>query len=164
MEDVSIGVVVLIMVGAIFASFIPFIPGPALVWFFGCLYALLSGFERISVLALVLMTLFMIIGATVDFWLRALGMQTRDTSCWASLGSGIGGMLGTVLIPIPLLGTIIGLVVGAILVEFMRLGELRPAMSEGKYAFKLYVIGEAIELSMSLAIIAVFITSAWLTA
>lgn len=164
MEDISIGVVVILMIAGMFASFIPLIPGPTLVWFFGSIYAIVTRFERITIFAVLLMTIFMAIGATADIWLRAMGVRVKGTSCWASFGSVIGGMLGTMLIPIPVLGTVIGLLVGALLVEFMRAGEWREAWSAGRSALELFVIGELVELSMSIMIVAIFIASAYLTA
>lgn len=163
MEDLSIGLVVVLMIIAMFFSFIPFVPGPALVWFFGIIYAILSGFERITIFAALLMTVFMVIGATADIWLRILGVRVQGTSCWASLGSLIGGTAGTLLIPIPILGTVLGLVIGTLVVEFMRLGEIREALSAGRSALKLFIVGELTELAMSIAIVAVFLVSAWLT-
>lgn len=164
MEDASVALVVVFMVAGMFLAFIPFVPGPALVWVIGFAYALVTDFERITVLAVILMTILMILGATSDVWLRAMGVRTRGTSCWGTMGSFIGGLLGTFFIPIPLLGTVIGLILGALLVELMRLGELKPAMSAGRSALELFIIGKVVEFTMSAAIVMIFVASAWLTA
>ncbi|MCL4877800.1 MAG: DUF456 family protein [Anaerolineae bacterium] len=164
MEDVSIIVAAIFMIVGMFLAFIPFVPGPALVWCIGFAYAIITDFDRVTVLAVIVMTLFMIVGASSDLWLRALGMKARGTSCWGTMGSFAGGILGTFFIPIPILGTMIGLIAGALLVEFMRLGELKPAWTAGRSALEIYVLGKLVEFSMSAAIVAVFAVSAWQTA
>lgn len=164
MEDASVALIVVFMVAGMFLAFIPFVPGPALVWVIGFAYALITDFERITVLAVILMTVLMLLGATSDVWLRAMGVSTRGTSCWGTTGSFIGGLLGTFFIPIPVLGTVIGLILGALLVEFMRLGEIKPAVSAGRSALELFILGKMVEFGMSTAIVIVFIISAMLTA
>jgi uncharacterized protein YqgC (DUF456 family) len=73
----------------------------------------------------------------------------------------IGGVLGTFLIPVPILGTLIGAVVGAMGVEFVRFGELQIALDAGGHAFRLYLLSVTVEFASSLLIIAVFALSVW---
>jgi uncharacterized protein YqgC (DUF456 family) len=109
------------------------------------------------------MTILMVVGSTTDIWLRALGMQRRGGSCWAALGSVIGGILGTGLIPIPIVGTLVGAVAGALLVEFMRMGEVKVAMDAGRSVVESYLLGMVIEFVISIMIVANFLISVWLT-
>ena len=151
------------MIVLLLVSLIPFVPGPAMLWAVGIVFALLNDFERLPVPAVVVMTVLMIVGSTTDIWLRALGMQRRGGSCWAALGSVIGGLLGTGLIPIPILGTLIGAVAGALLVEFMRMGEIRVAMEAGRSVVESYLVGMVVEFSISIMIVVTFLVSVWLT-
>jgi uncharacterized protein YqgC (DUF456 family) len=128
----------------------------------GLVVAISEGFERITVLAVILMTIFMILGSTTDLWLRALGMRSRGGSCWGTLGSLVGGLLGTMVMPI--VGTLIGAVIGALVVEFMRLGEINQAMEAGKSVIEMFILGMIVEFSLSVMIIGVFVVSIWMTA
>jgi len=110
------------------------------------------------------MTILMVIGSTADIWLRLLGMQKRGGSCWAALGSLMGGLLATFLIPIPILGTLIGAIVGALLVEFMRMGEVEVAMQAGRSVIESYLIGIVVEFTISLGIVLTFLASIYFTA
>ncbi|MFP4323630.1 MAG: DUF456 family protein [Anaerolineales bacterium] len=163
-ETASITLTVIVMVILMFISLIPFIPGPALLWTVAVVFALANGFERVHVVAVVVMTILMLIGSTQDLWLRFLGMQRRGGSCWGVLGSFLGGLLGTVLIPVPILGTLIGAVAGALLIEFMRLGEIAQAMQSGRSVVESYFLGIAIEFAVSIGILTTFLVSVWLTA
>jgi uncharacterized protein YqgC (DUF456 family) len=156
-------VALVLMVISLFLSLIPLIPGPLLVWGIGTLFAFLNEFERVTYLAVGLMTLLMVLGSTAEFWLPVFGLKTQGGSCLTSLGSLGGGIIGTFLIPIPILGTAIGAVVGALLVEMLRVGELRGALSAGKRAFELYLLSMVVEFAASGAILVVFIVSLWVT-
>jgi uncharacterized protein YqgC (DUF456 family) len=164
MDDISIALMIVMMLVALVISIVPFVPGPVLLWLMGTVYGIANGFDRITVIAVLLMTLFMLIGSTQDLWLRAFGMRTQGASCWSVLGSLIGGIIGTGLIPIPIVGTAIGIMVGALLVEFMRLGELADAFKAGRVAVTTFMVGFIVELSMSIAIFITFIVSVWSTA
>lgn len=142
------------MIGTVLLSIIPYIPGPTLTWAIGIVYAVVV--QPLPVPALVVMTLLMAAGATSDFWLPLFGVRVRGLSCLGAVGSLIGGVVGTFLIPVPIFGTLIGSVAGAMLVEFGRLRELRQAMQAGSIVVKLYIIGAIVQFCFSLAIFLAF--------
>jgi uncharacterized protein YqgC (DUF456 family) len=163
-SDSVLMVVALILMGiGVFLSLVPLFPGPLIVWGIGTLFAFLNEFERVTYLAVGLMTVLMVIGSTAEFWMPAFGVKTQGGSCLTSLGSVGGGIIGTFVIPIPLLGTIIGAVLGALLVEMMRVGELKDALTAGRRAFELYLLSMVVEFAASGAILVVFVISLWLT-
>lgn len=164
METVSIGLTIFLMVVALFISIIPYLPGPAIMWAIGVIFAALNNFERVPLGAVILMTIFMAIGSTSEFWLRYLGMAQRGGSCLGVIGSLIGGLLGTIFIPIPILGTLIGAVAGALVVEFLRVGELKHAILAGRSVFEMYLVNIVVEFVISTGIFITFLVSLWLTA
>ncbi len=149
------------MVIVTFVSVIPFVPGPILVWGIGLLTAFLTGFARVTPLASIIMTVFMLAGTFQEFWLPIFGIRSEGLSCLGAVGSIIGGLIGTFLIPIPILGTILGSVVGALLVELARFRQMRRAFTAGKVAFTLYLWGVVVEFGFSILIILTFVLSAW---
>lgn len=161
-ETTLIAIVVIIMIIALMISIIPFIPGPALLWAIAVIFAVLDGFDRMTIPAVVIMTLMMVVGSTSDLWMRWLGMRSRGTSCWGVLGSFAGGIIGTGFMPI--IGTLIGAILGALLVEFMRLGDVKIAMDAGRATMEAILLSILIEFSMSVGIFAVFMLTLWLTA
>jgi len=162
-ETTLIAITLVLMLVLLLVSLIPYVPGPALQWAVGTIFAVLTDFQRVTVAAVVVMSIFMLIGSTNEIWLRYLGMRGRGGSCWGALGSLVGGIIGTGVIPIPILGTLIGAIVGALLVEFMRIGEVQHAMQAGRSVLETYILSIIIEFFMSLAILGTFLGSLWFT-
>jgi uncharacterized protein YqgC (DUF456 family) len=147
------------MVVTLILAFVPILPGPLMPWAVGIVYGALTGWQRVTPIAAIMMTLLMLVGVTADYWRPLLGAKTMGMGCRTSLGSFVGGLIGTFLIPIPLLGTVIGLVAGALLMELLQFGDLRKAMGAGRAAFKQFVVGYALTIAISVAIFVVYLIS-----
>lgn len=150
---------IIAMVVGVILAFIPVLPGALIVWAIGIVSAYLNQFDQITPAAAVIMTGIMIFSITSDFWLPVLGVKTSGLSCLAAVGSFFGGLLGTFLIPIPIIGTLIGTVLGALLIEYVALRERTRALRAGQAALKLFVIGYILELVTVFAIFGVFLVS-----
>lgn len=153
-QTLLLTVTIVAMIGALIVSIIPFVPGPTLIWAIGMIYAAIS--QSVPTAALIVMTLLMIAGATSDYWLPLLGVRTQGLSCLGALGSIIGGLIGTFIIPIPILGTLIGSITGAMIVEFARIRELRHMLQAGQITLKLYFWSVVVQFCIGLAILLTF--------
>ncbi|MBZ0295380.1 MAG: DUF456 domain-containing protein [Anaerolineae bacterium] len=158
METILI-IAIAVMVIVTFVSVIPFVPGPMLVWGIGLVAAFLTGFDRVTVAANVIMFVLMLIGTFQEYWLPLFGIRAEGLSCLGAIGSIVGGIAGTFIIPIPILGTVIGSVLGTLIIEYARIKEMQHAVRAGKTALKLYLWGVVVEFCFSVLIIAVFIFS-----
>lgn len=133
MENVvySLGIifVVLAFIIGLVGTIVPVIPGLLLIWLGALGYAwIVVGFDVFSPWVFALITLIALVAGTSNIWLAALGAKTTGAS-WRTLLVGfIGGIAGTFLIPIPILGTILGYAGGLVLSEYVRQGEMRPAL------------------------------------
>jgi uncharacterized protein YqgC (DUF456 family) len=157
--DLFAPVTIILMILGTVIALIPVMPGSLVVWLIAIAAAFIDGFTRITPTAMIIITLVMLISQLSDLWLPLLGVQTGGLSCAASLGSFVGGMIGTFVIPVPLLGTLIGCVVGALVVEYLQRRQLSPAMKAGEQAAKLFAIGYAIRLISSVMIVIVYVVS-----
>lgn len=158
-ESGLVVIALVLMVLATFLAILPVVPGPAVVWAIGVVFAALTNFERVSGFSVLIMTILMVLGSTSDWWLPVLGMRTQGSSCLAIAGSLVGGLVGTFLIPVPILGTLIGAVAGAMALEFARLREFRQAIETGGAALVAYFVGMAAEIVFCSLILFVFIAS-----
>ena len=129
-----------LMVIALIASLLPFLPGPFMLWVISIVYGVLTGFQHLTVLSAVVITILMIIATTKDIWMPIVGMKTSGVSCSSAIGMFVGGLIGTFAIPIPIVGTLIGAIVGAILLELLNLGDLQKALKAGGFAFKSFLL------------------------
>ncbi len=158
-QPLQLAVATIGMVAALILSFIPVLPGPVLVWAVAIIFGISEGFHRITPVAGIVMTLIMIAAVGSDLWLPLLGVKTGGVTCLGAVGSFIGGAIGTFLIPIPLLGTLIGCVIGALLFELMRYRELRKALQAGQSAAKMFILGYVLEVAASVGIFIVYLIS-----
>lgn len=123
------GVVILAFVVGLFGTILPVIPGIIIIWIASLVYAGgVVGFDDFSPWVFALITLIGLAAGTSTIWLTSLGAKTTGAS-WRTLVVGfIGSIAGTFLIPIPVIGTIVGYVAGLLLSEYIRQGALRPAV------------------------------------
>jgi hypothetical protein len=157
--DLFVPVTLVLMIIGMFLSLVPIMPGSLVVWGIAFAAAALDSFQRITPVAFGIMTIIMVISQLSDFWLPLFGVRSGGLSCAASIGSIIGGMIGTFVIPVPLLGTLIGCVVGAWAVDYWQRRQMDAAMVAGKEAARLFAVGYAIRFISSLLIFIVFIIS-----
>ena len=125
----GVGIVIVAFIVGLLGTLLPIIHGLIIVWLAALYYAaIVLGFEVFSPWVFALLTLVALAAGTSNLWLAALGAKTTGAT-WRTLLVGfIGAMAGTFLLPIPLVGTIVGYAAGLILSEYVRLGQLRPAL------------------------------------
>jgi uncharacterized protein YqgC (DUF456 family) len=126
--SIGVGIVILAFLIGLIGVVAPVIPGLLIIWLGSLFYAwVVVGFDAFSPWVFALITLVGLVTGTSNIWLAALGAKTTGAS-WRALVVGfLGGIAGTFLIPIPILGTILGYAGGLVLSEYVRQGELRPA-------------------------------------
>lgn len=147
-----------IMSLAALISFIPFIPGPALVWAIGILYAALTGFEQVGLGAAVIMTLLMLIGSTADWWTRLFGLKGEGKlSCGTFVVSTVGAILGTIFIPIPLVGTLIGGAGAVGLLVWYQQDDEKQAWQAARGILSAWIASFFVEFVVCISMIVVFV-------
>jgi uncharacterized protein YqgC (DUF456 family) len=162
-EGVLIVLAVVLMVAGLALVVIPAVPVAALEWAIVMAFGVLTGFTRTPLVAVALVTLFMLLGSTAGLWLPLFGLEGQGVSCLGLLAFFVGCAVGGALIPAPILGTLIGGVVGVMLVEFAKLREFRAALRRGGAALRVILTGMALEFVFALAILATFLVSVWAT-
>lgn len=158
MEAVGIPLTLFLMTMGLFLAFVPLVPATALQWTIAILFAAAEGFHRVTVPAAVVMTLFMLAGSTSGLWLPFFGMKGKGVSCMGLIAFMIGCMIG-VIIPIPIVGSMIGGIAAVVIVEFAHVGTWRAAAQGGAAALRVMILGFVFEFVFSLAIFVTFIIS-----
>jgi uncharacterized protein len=158
-ESTLVLVATIAMLFAVGLSLVPVIPGPLLLWAIALFFGIAEGFQRLTPVGFAFITLIMLLGSASDLWLPLFGVKTGGMSCLSSLGAMIGGVAGSFLIPIPILGTLVGCVGGALLVEYLRSRDMDPALKAGRTAFNLYIISYGVQLAASILIFIVYVVT-----
>ena len=149
-----------LMLIVLVVSFVPIMPGPLLMWGIAMAFGVfVDHFTHFTPVAAVLATAIMATGAARDLWLPLLGVRTGGLSCQTSAAAFIGGLIGTFTIPIPIVGTMAGGIIGALIVEYLYRRQISMAMRVGRTVFKLQLIGYVIEVSTTFAIFVVYVVS-----
>lgn len=162
-QTLMLSIAVAAMVCGIFLTFIPFIPGAVIVWGIGIITAIADHFDRITVLAAIIMTALMIVCETRDFWLPIFGVKMAGLSCLTSIGAMIGGVVGVFVIPLPIVNALIGSVIGAVIVELFSARKIIRSVKAGTTAATIFLISYVFELITVVAIFIVFLLSIALT-
>ena len=158
MEALLIPFTIFLMVIGLLLAFVPVVPASALQWAIAMLFGALTQFTRVTIPAAVIMTLLMLAGSTSGLWLPFFGMKGKGVSCLGLIAFMIGCVAG-VVIPIPILGSIIGGIVAVVIVEFARVGTWRAALSGGQAALRVMILGFVLEFVFGLAIFVTFLVS-----
>lgn len=159
-DSILLALALILMIIAAIASILPVVPGPALVWAIGLLYAAVTGFERVTAFPAILMTLLMLLGSTSGWWMQAAGMKAQGGSWTAIIGGLLGGLVGTFAIPVPIIGTLLGVIGGTLLFEMLRVGDANEAARSGGIALKSYLLTLVTETGVSALIVLVFAIAA----
>jgi uncharacterized protein YqgC (DUF456 family) len=158
MEAFLIPLALILMILALFLVVIPVIPVAAVEWAIAMVFGALTAFERLTVPAAIIMTVFMIIGSTSQYWAPFLGLKGKEMSFLGILAFFVGAILGTA-IPIPIIGSLIGGLIAVIIVEFLNSQDWRKALIGGKAALKTFVVGMVMEFIFSAMIVGTMIIS-----
>lgn len=155
----------LIIGAGLVGVFIPVLPGPVLIWAGALVWAIGDGFQRVGWPTLIFMGILMVAAWGSDLLLTAY-FTRRSSSSWKTVaGSIAGGILGGLLLSgLPLIGTIFGAVIGGVLgvlvVEYLRVRQVRAALQSGGQYLVGCVLGQLLELLIVLVMLAVFIWQA----
>lgn len=149
---------VIIMIVAGFVSFIPMVPGPALVWAIALIYAAATEFQVVGVGTVIGITLLMIIGSTADWWTRLFGLQADSKlTCGTFTATTLGAILGTFFIPIPILGTLIGAGLGVMAIVLYQESDWQKAFKAARGIMAAWLASFFVEFVISLTIVLIFV-------
>jgi hypothetical protein len=126
---------VLCTVGGLLGSFFPAFPGAVLIWGGALLHGLITAWDPLGLYAQMSLAALMALSAGSQFAISAMGAKRFGSTGWGVLGAGIGMLIGTFAIPIPIVGSLMGAFLGALTFELgiaQRLTAKRAAAESAK--------------------------------
>ncbi len=149
MEKILILILVygLILTG-IAGTFLPFLPGPPLIFLSALLYHYFIGFVHPPVRTLLPLGILTLLAMSVEWFLPLMGAKKWGSSRGGLIGAGIGFLVFTFLFP-PF-GGIPGVFLGALLGELLVKRKLKPSLHAGMGAVIGYGGGIILKLLFSL--------------
>jgi uncharacterized protein YqgC (DUF456 family) len=145
----------LVMLVGLIGTVLPVIPGTVLIFLAALLYALVEGFQVVGWPTLLVLGLLMLVATTADLWASSVGAKLGGASGWSVLVGLLGGLVGFLFFSLP--GAIIGAVLGVLLIELIRLGDLRRALKAGSGWAIGWALATVLQLGIGLVMVAIFV-------
>lgn len=120
--------VFLFVIGFI-GSFLPILPGNAIVWLGIFVHKMMLGDASVSWAFFWVASVLAVIAQVLDYLCTYWGARRFGATWQGAMGGVIGGVLGVIFFNLP--GLILGPIVGVIAVELVRSGNLRDAGRAG---------------------------------
>jgi len=137
--------------------FLPVLPGVPLAWLGILIYAIGTGFEKISVTSTVIFSVLMLLTLAFDLAAPMLGAKKYQASKWGVMGASLGLLVG--ILTMGFIGTIVGPLLGALLAELIAKGEPVRAMKAALGTFVGFIAGTLFRTIVVLSMIGFFIVS-----
>jgi uncharacterized protein YqgC (DUF456 family) len=136
---------------------LPFLPGVPLAWVGLFIYALVTGFDKISIAATVVFFVVMLITLAIDFVAPMLGAKKYRASRWGIIGVFIGFIAGIFILG--LWGVVLGPFLGALTGEL--LGNRKPgrALRSSLGALIGFLTGAILKIAVILTMLGFFIAA-----
>jgi uncharacterized protein len=147
--------IVLIVLGVV-GTFLPVLPGAALVFAGMLLAAWIDHFQRIGWITVTVLGLLTALVFAIDIIAGFLGAKRVGASRLALVGATIGTIVGLFF---GIVGILLGPFLGAVIGELIARGELQPAARVGFGTWLGMAIGALAKIAVVLAMLGVFITS-----
>jgi uncharacterized protein YqgC (DUF456 family) len=111
---------------------IPFLPGLVIIWAITLGYGFSAGFGTLGWIMFAIISLLMVAGSFVDNVLMGTQAHKEGAPWWAVLVAMAAAIVGSFVIPIPIVGGILAALLVLFLIEWLRLRDWRRALASMK--------------------------------
>ena len=160
LQIISFGIAVLFILVGLVGVILPILPGTLLVWlsvFFYYLVERALGFAAIDPITFIVVTALALVAGTSEIWLPLLGARQSGSSKRAMVAGLLGALIGTFVLPIPLVGTVVGYAAGVLLGEYQKHGDWDKALRAGAGGLAGWGLATVLQLVTGFVILLVFI-------
>jgi uncharacterized protein YqgC (DUF456 family) len=154
---VSIIICSIFMIVGLLGAVVPLIPGVPIAWLGLFIYAIATGFERISIAVTVIFFVLMLLTVLLDFLAPMLGASKYRASRWGIIGAFLGFIVG--IFVLGFWGIIFGPLVGAFLGELIARKKPKQALGSALGAFLGFIAGVLFKIILVLIMAGFFIAS-----
>ena len=111
---------------------LPLLPGLVIIWVASLGYGLVAGFGTLGWIMFAFMTVLMIAGSVVDNVLMGRSAHKEGAPWWVILIAMMAAIVGSFVIPIPIIGGILAALVTLFGIEWIRRKDWRKALASLK--------------------------------
>jgi uncharacterized protein YqgC (DUF456 family) len=114
-EGPLLALTMVMMIVGLIGSVVPGLPGVTLIFLSALLYAILTDFQTVGAVILVVLFLFAALAFMTDFVATSYGARRFGASNWGTVGGAVGGIVGALAgLLLAGIGSLFGLIVGTI--------------------------------------------------
>ncbi|NLF64237.1 MAG: DUF456 domain-containing protein [Chloroflexi bacterium] len=160
LQIISFGIAVLFILVGLVGVILPILPGTLLVWlsvFFYYLVERALGFAAIDPITFIVVTALALVAGTSEIWLPLLGARQSGSSKRTMVAGLLGALIGTFVLPIPLVGTVVGYAAGVLLGEYQKHGDWDKALRAGAGGLAGWGLATVLQLVTGFVILLIFI-------
>jgi uncharacterized protein YqgC (DUF456 family) len=150
-----------VMVLGIVGILLPVLPGLLLIWAAGLWWTIADGGGATRWTVLAVLTALLVVGTVVKYVLPARSAAARGAPVSTLVVGAIGAVIGFFVIPV--VGLLVGGVVGIYLAEYVRLRDAGRAWTSTRAALVAIGIGVLIELTAGVLMFGVWLLGVWAT-
>lgn len=150
-----------VMVLGIVGILLPVLPGLLLIWAAGLWWTIADGGGATRWTVLAVLTALLVVGTVVKYVLPARSAAARGAPVSTLVVGAIGAVVGFFVIPV--VGLLVGGVVGIYLAEYVRLRDAGRAWTSTRAALVAIGIGVLIELTAGVLMFGVWLLGVWAT-
>ena len=111
---------------------LPLLPGLVIIWAAALGYGLAAGFGTLGWIMFAILTVLMIAGSVVDNVLMGRSAHKEGAPWWVVLVALVAAIVGSFVIPIPIIGGILAALVTIFAIEWIRRKDWRKALASLK--------------------------------
>jgi uncharacterized protein YqgC (DUF456 family) len=126
-EQLARGITIVMM--AVGLLVIPILPGLVIIWVSALGYGIAAGFGALGWIMFTLITVLMLAGSILDNVLMGAQAHKEGAPWWVVLIAMASAIIGSILIPIPIIGGILATLLVLFLIEWLRLKDARKALA-----------------------------------
>jgi len=147
---------ILLLVGLV-GVVMPYLPGIPVAWLGLFIYAIGTGWERISVTTIIVFAAITVFTLLLDFIAPLLGAKKYKASKWGIIGASIGLLLGIIIFQV--WGIIVGPLLGALVGELISGKPAEQAFKSALGTFVGFIFGSLMKIVLILVMAGFFIVS-----
>ena len=126
-EQIARGIALVTMAVGLLVT--PILPGLVIIWASALGYGIVAGFGVLGWIMFGLITVLMLAGTILDNVLMGAQAHKQGAPWWVVLISMASAVVGSFVIPIPIIGGIMAALLVLFLIEWLRLKDVRKAMA-----------------------------------
>ena len=158
MSDVEVTILVaVVMVTGLAGTVVPVLPGLTLIWGAALVYGFLVGFGTVGVLVSIALTVLLAASVVKSVLVPRRMAEGHDVSGWSQLVAVVGAVAGFFLIPV--IGVIVGALVGLLASEYVNHRALGPAWGATMAVAKGFGLSALIDIGLGLTMLSLW--SVW---